>query len=276
MTPLRLEMISSLELKNYATNTIKNYVAHVSRYALYFKTCPSKLGPKEVNIYLHHILNKNYSFSHYRQIISALRYLYREVLHYDWMIPHIPFPRKSRRKIHQILTPEEIGRVLESCEQLRDRAIIATLYGTGLRLFELRALQPTDIDSEHMLVHVRKGKWDKARHTVLPKSLLLLLREYYRESRPKQYLFEGRKGPISESAVQRLCKKAGKQAELNIVLTPRTLRHAFATHLYEAKENLLTIQALLGHAHVATTQFYIHVNAEHLRNTPSPLDRLLQ
>jgi len=276
MTPLRLEMISSLELKNYVPSTIKSYTAHISKYAQHFNTCPSKLGPEEVKLYLHHVLNQNYSSSHYRQIVSALRYLYKEVLHYDWMIPHIPFPRKNRRKVPEVLTTDEIQRVLDSCENLRNKAIIATLYGTGVRLFELQAIQPTDIDSEHMLVHVRKGKWDKERHTLLPQSLLLLLREYYREYRPKQYLFEGRKGPISGSSVQRICKKTGKQAELNIVLTPRILRHAFATHLFEAKENLLTIQALLGHAHLATTQVYTRVSTKCLSNTTSPLDRLLQ
>ena len=86
--------------------------------------------------------------------------------------------------------------------------------------------------------------------------------------------FEGKKGPISASVIQRVCKKAGEQAQLNFRLTPRLLRHAFATHLYEAKENLITIQALLGHAHIATTQIYTHVSTEHLRGTKSPLDRI--
>lgn len=275
MTPLRLKMISTLQLKNYSPLTIKSYVWHVAKYAQHFQCCPSKLGPNEVKNYLHHILGQNYSSSHYRQLVSGLRCLYREVLDYDWMIPHIPYPRKTRRNIPEIPTPSEMKQVLDSINHLRDRAIVATLYGTGVRLFELRALAVSDIDSKQMLVHVRKGKWDKPRYTVLPQALLLLLREYYREYRPKQCLFEGKKGPVSSSVVQRICKKTGKQAALRATLTPRILRHAFATHLYEAKEELITIQALLGHAHLITTQFYTHVSTEHLRNIQSPLDKII-
>jgi site-specific recombinase XerD len=276
MSPLRLKMISTLELKNYSSCTVKSYIWHVANYAKHFNSCPSKLGPKEVESYLHYVLSKNYSSSHYRQVVCALRFLYREVLDYDWMLPHIPFPRKSRRTIPVVPTSAEVKQVIAAASTLRDRAILSTLYGTGVRLFELQALTLQDIDSRQMLVTIRKGKWDKQRHSLLPESLLELLREYYRERRPKHYLFEGRKGPISGSVIQRVCKKAGEQSQLNMPITPRILRHAFATHLYEAKENLITIQALLGHAHLVTTQFYTHVSTESLRSIRSPLDRIAE
>lgn len=275
MTPLRYKMISALELKNYAPSTKKKYINHVIKFAKFFGKCPSELGPKEIEEYLHFTLAKNYSSCHYRQIISALRFFYRHVLFQDWMIPHIPFPRKNVRKIPKVLSIREAYLVLEALENLKSRAIIATLYGTGLRSFELQELKCSDINSKEMLIHVRKGKWDKERFVMLPKSLLILLREYYKEYKPREYLFEGKKGKLSQAVFQRTCREAGKVAKIEFNVTPRMLRHCFATHLLEAGTDILTIKTLLGHSYVATTQIYTHVTNERISGIRSPLDRLL-
>ena len=274
MTPLRAKMLSALELRNYARSTKKSYVAHVANFAKYFGKCPSELGPSEAEQYLHHLIAKNYSNCYYRQTVSALRFLYRTVLEFDWMLSHLPYPRKTRRKEPEVLTVSQVLSLIEHTDNLKYRAIVSTLYGTGVRVFECQNLKPEDIDSKRMLVRVRSGKWDKFRHTLLPRSLVKLLREYWLEYRPKEYLFEGRKDMVSQSVTQRACKRAGRAAGIKKTTTPRMLRHTFATHLLDAGEDLMTIKALLGHEHIATTQIYTHVSTEKLLRTPSPLDRL--
>lgn len=275
MTLLRSEMVSALRLKNYSPNTIKSYVGHVVKFAGYFNKCPSLLGPEEVKEYLLHILNRGLSWDHYRQAVCGLRFLYGEVLKQDWMISHIPFPRKQPRQIPEILTLSEVKQIIGSSANLRHEAIIATLYGTGARLNELRHIEVKDIDSKRNLIYIRNGKGEKSRNVLLPKSLLLILRRYYRKHSPKQYLFEGKRGPVSQAMVQRACKQAAKLAKIPKTVSPRILRHSFATHLLDSGVDLMMIKALLGHSHIATTQIYTHVSTKRLTKIKSPLEVIL-
>lgn len=273
MKPLRAKMISALRLKNYSRCTIKSYVSHVAKIAKYFNRCPSKITPPEAHQYLEHILNRGVSWSQYRQAVSALRFFYREIMRTEEMLPYLPYPRREPRKLPVILTTREIGQLLRGCRSLRHRAILATLYGTGVRRNELRTLELKDIDSQQMVIRVRFGKGQRERNTILPRTLLVLLRNYYREFRPKRYLFEGRVGsPISETAVDRLVRLAGQRAKIKKRVSSRLLRHAFATHLLESGVDLMTIKTMLGHSHISTTQIYTHVSTLQISKTKSPLD----
>jgi site-specific recombinase XerD len=274
MTPLRQEFNSYLRLKNYSPKTIKQYTCCVSLFARHFGKCPSKLGPQEIKNYLLYLIDeKQTSWSHYRQTVCGLRILYTKVLGHEWMAEHIPFPRRGR-PLPQFLTREEVTQVLSAVENPKHCMMLETIYATGVRCGELVRLRVEDIDSKRNIVVVRNGKGQKDRHTLLGKSLLSKLRNYYRQFRPKEWLFEGRNGHASTNVVQKACKRAEEKSGIGHEVTPNIIRHSFATSLLERGEELITISNLMGHSRIKTTEVYAHVTLKMLQSTPSPLDTM--
>ena len=159
---------------------------------------------------------------------------------------------------------------------LRHRAMLAILYGSGLRVSEVARLKVADIDSARNVLWVRFGKGRKDRQALLPPKLRELLRCYWRSRRPADWLFPGaRPGqPISVKTIFMACRKAARTAGIAKSVHPHLLRHAFATHLLEAGVNLRTIQILLGHANLETTARYLQVADVNVRGTTSPLESL--
>lgn len=272
MTPLRQEYISYLRLKNYSPKTIKQYTCCVSQFARYFNCSPAVLGPKEIKTYLLYLIDeKQTSWSHHRQTVSALRALYTKVLGHEWMAEHIPFPRRGR-PLPKFLSPEEVAKVIRVVENPKHRMMLETIYATGVRCGELVRLKIDDIDSKRNIIVVRNGKGQKDRHTLLGKALLTNLRNYYRQYRPKEWLYEGRNGHASTNVPQKACKRAEELSGIGREVTPNILRHSFATALLERREELITISNLMGHSRIKTTEVYAHVTLKMLQNTPSPLD----
>jgi site-specific recombinase XerD len=176
-----------------------------------------------------------------------------------------------------VLTEAEVGQLLAATRTGRDRVILMTLYSAGLRLREALLLQVEDIDSQAMKIFVRAGKGGKERYVMLSQRLLEELRGYFRQTRPKKWLFYGadRDQPIHPRTVQRIFKTAVEQAGLAKTVTVHTLRHSFATHLLEHGTSLRYIQELLGHESYKTTLIYTHVSPASLGRVVSPLDRLV-
>jgi len=167
--------------------------------------------------------------------------------------------------------------VLNATMNLKHRAIIATLYGAGLRRAEVRTLKVGDIDSQRMVIHVRDGKGHVPREVTLSPKLLELLRVYWRWRKPKDWLFPSAcypDRPVNLSAIYVLCENAAERAGLKKPFNPHILRHSYATHLLEAGTDLRVIQLLLGHADLKTTARYLHVSKRTLSAVVSPLDGL--
>ena len=148
------------------------------------------------------------------------------------------------------------------------------IYSSGLRLMEAAHLKVTDVDSKCMLLRIKQGKGRKDRYTILSKATLKVLREYWNQYRPKEWLFAGRfpDKPLTGRSIQRVLIKAKKLAGIKKPATVHTLRHSFATHLLEAGTNLYHIQLLLGHRSINTTTIYLHVSRKELVRIVSPLD----
>ena len=274
MTPLRQEFISELRLRNYSPNTIKQYTCCVSQFARYFGKCPSLLGPKEIKQYLLYLIDEKQScWSTYRQTISGLRALYIKVLGHEWMAEHIPFPRRDR-PLPNFLTSEEVKLVLAAVENPKHRLMLEVIYATGVRCGELVRLRVEDIDSKRQVIVVRNGKGGKERLTLLPDTLLFKLRDYYRQYRPKEWLFEGKNGHNKESVPQKACQNAERDSEVGKRVTPHVLRHSFATAQLDLEVDLITLSNILGHSRIKTTQIYTHVTLKNLQSTPSPIDLL--
>lgn len=276
MTPLRQRMIEDLQIRNYAPGTIENYIFEVAKFARYFGKSPEHLGPEEIRAYQIHLVHeRGLSHSTLKIVVAALRFLYRVTLGRDWAIEAIPYPRVEKR-LPVVLSKEEVARLLGSVKNLKHRAILTTLYACGLRPAEAVNLQVTDIDSQRMVVRVEQGKGKKDRYVMLSPNLLDLLREYWRAYRPRTYLFPGRDPgrALGTGSVQAACRRARQRAGLRKPATPRSLRHGFATHALESGTSIRTVQVLLGHRSIRTTQIYTHVAMDQIRATVSPLDQL--
>ena len=276
MTPLRQRFIDDMRLRNYAPGTIEAYVAGVARFAKHFGRSPEQLGPEQLRAYQLEMLRQQFSWSTFNQTVSGLRLFYRVTLGRPEQVPFIPYGKKPKT-IPVVLSPEETVQFLEAAKPGRDRTLFQTAYACGLRLGELVRLQATDIDSKRMLVIVRQGKGRKDRLVPLSVRLVEVLRAYWRECRPRPWLFPGTGGqrPMCEGNVQRLCQRVARQSGLSKHATMHTLRHCFATHMLEAGVDLLTLQAMMGHTSLQTTMRYLHISGQRLRQVPSLLDRLM-
>ena len=269
-------MLEDLQIRHYSPTTIRLYLHSVAEFARHFQKSPDQLGPEHIRQYqLFLIKDKQASQSTCVQLVCALRFLYTHTLDRKIAIERIPFPRRERR-LPLILSREEIKALLEAPLSLRDRAVLAVLYGSGLRVTEAAQLKPSDIDARRNVLWVRQGKGRKDRQTLLPAKLLELLRRYWRAERPGDWLFpiHDRTRPVGPKAIYLACRGAAQAAGLRRPVHPHLLRHAFATHLLESGTNLRTIQILLGHANLETTARYLQVADVAVRSTPSPLDSL--
>ena len=278
MTKLRCRMEEELKLKGYSSATSKAYIGAVRNFARFHGRSPEGLGAEEIRSYLLHMINvKKLSRSTVVQAMCAIQFLYIHVLHSDCDVSDVLFPKGRRKKtLPVVLTENEVEQLLLTAVDLKEQAILMTLYSGGLRVGELVELRPADIDSEAMKIRVREGKGRKDRYTLLSPTLLETLRRYFLKYRPLQRLFYGNTphDVMPTRTVQRMVATAALRAGLKKRVTPHLLRHCFATHLLEQGTNLRHIQELLGHASLKTTMIYTHVSPQALSQVVSPLDRL--
>lgn len=277
MTPLRQRMIEDMRVRNLSIKTQKTYVERVARFARHFGKSPEQLGPEQIRAYLVYLVEeKKASWSQHNQTVCALRFLYGVTLGKKWIIEHIPHAKKEQ-KLPVVLSLEEVSRFFEAVKSIKYRAILMTAYAAGLRLSEAVHLQVGDIDSKRMVIRVRQGKGGKDRYVMLSQRLLRLLREYWKQTRSRLWLFPGGRQdkPATFTSVQRACRQAAIESGLNKSVTVRSLRHSFATHLLEAGTDVRTIQMLLGHRSLQTTARYTHVSNKAIRETRSPIDLLV-
>jgi len=272
-------MLQALRIRNLSTRTTNTYISLVSRFALFFHRSPDRLGLPEIEQYLFHLRDTlKVSYCLFNQTVCALRFFYLHVLERPDLVVRIPFGRREKH-IPVVLSVSELLAILAALRTLRDRVLITVLYSAGLRLGEVCRLAVADIDSSRMLLHIRQAKGRKDRYVPLSPIALELLRAWWRQTaqqpRPSGLLFPCAKDPrhpIHDSTVQRALQLAVRRAGITKRVSPRTLRHSFATHLMEQGMNLRVIQVLLGHSHVRTTEIYTHVSPAHAR---SPLDTIL-
>jgi len=276
MTALRQRMLEDLRIRNYAPTTVACYIRSVAEFAQHFNKPPDQLGPEEIRAWQLFLLNeKRVKLSTYIQAVCALRFFYQNTLHRRIELDRIPLPRYEK-KLPVILSKAEVKALLEAPKNLKHRAMLATMYGAGLRVSEVASLKMSDLDRERRVIWVRGGKGHKDRQVMLAEPLRDLLAAYWRWKRPTNWLFPGRNPdfPIATKSVFRACQKAAQKAGIRKPIHPHSLRHAFATHLLDEGVNLLVIQTLLGHAHLKTTARYLHLSDSVVRSTRSPLETL--
>ena len=189
MTELRRRMLEEMRLRNYSPQTIEVYIRCVAKIAQHFRLSPDRLGPEHIREYqLFLVQERKASWALFNQTVCALRFFYHRVLHRDWMIEHIPYPRHEQ-KLPVVLSPAEVAVVFEATRNLKHRTILMTIYAAGLRVSEVVNLRLTDIDSQRQIITVRQGKGNKDRQVMLSPKLLEVLRIYWRSYRPRVWLF---------------------------------------------------------------------------------------
>jgi integrase/recombinase XerD len=280
MTRLRRMMLEELQRRNYSGETTRQYLLAVTQFAKHFGKPPDQLGPDELRTYQAYLLReRKLAVGTVVARVAALRFFYLRVLKRHQFREDLPYP-KDRRRLPTVLSLEEVTRLINAAGNLQQRALLMTLYGTGMRRTEVSLLKVRDVDSQRMMIRVERGKGGAGRDIPLSPALLETLREYWRWKKPRLYLFpsiERKRGtdrPISDHTIWYACAEAARHAGLTKRVSPHCLRHSFATHLLEAGTDLRTIQILLGHGDLETTAKYLHLSQRHLRAVANPLESL--
>jgi integrase/recombinase XerD len=275
-------MLEELQRRNLSQITTRIYLRSVEEFAQYFKTPPDRLGLEHVRQCQAHLFtDRKLEAVSVAQQLSALRFFFLKTLKRPWMVEDMPVPKKPIR-LPDILSPEEVERLIQSAGSPLHRICILAPYATGMRREELVRLKIEHVDSARMLIHIRQGKGKKDRDVMLSPRLLVELRDYWRSANPKPetYLFPSKGArpnadlPMTAKSVWDAVHEAAARAGLEKRVHPHTLRHCFATHLLESGVDLRTIQLLLGHADLKTTSRYLHLSERHLKAAVSPLDSL--
>lgn len=269
------QLVYEMQLCGMSPVSQANYQGQVKRFLAFCDKPASDVGENDVRHFLHHLRYErklcigSVNFYH-----TCIRFFFLSVLQKPWNGLRLPRLR-GYHTVPAILSKTEVRRIIHACEDLRQRAILATIYGTGLRISEACRLRVGDIRSATMQVFVQASKRNRERYTILGQSNLELLRQYWRQcGRPQHWLFTGERtdNPVSPRAVRGYLAQAAFQANITTPLTVHTLRHCFATHFLEDGHSIHELQPLLGHATIVSTARYVQFARPDKRDLRSPID----
>jgi len=281
-SPLRQRMIDDMTLRQLTPKTQAGYLRAVIKFALFFGRSPDLASPEDLRAFQLQLVEAGVSSTTINATITGLKFFFDITLERPTALKRMSRVRKPQ-KLPQVLSVEEVERLLAGASNPKHRAALAVAYGAGLRASEVVHLKVTDIDSERMIVRVEQGKGQRDRYAMLSPSLLELLRAWWRHGHAQGkmlqggWLFPGRNPvkPLSTRQLNTACHTAARVAGLDKRISMHTLRHSFATHLLENKVDIRVIQVLLGHRKLETTARYSHVATRMLGEVTSPLEHLM-
>jgi len=272
---LRESVQLEMRLRGFSPCTHESYLHALEELAKFYWRPLETLICAEVQAFLDHLITvRKLAWSTINVYFSAYRFLYEQVLKRPPKEFSIP-PRGRSGKRPGVLSPEEVGRLVNAPPNLKHRALLAMTYGSGLRVSEVVRIQLRHIDRGRMMLFVT-GKGHKDRYTILSSKALDLLGEHWRANGPFEYFFHGRdkSRPMCVGTAQAIYYQALKRSGVRHVGGIHVLRHCFATFLMEAGKDIYLIKRWMGHRALVTTGRYMHVRREHLRKVKSPLDTL--
>lgn len=271
-------MAEDLTLRGLAPGTQHDYLLHARLFMDWAKQPVEGMDEEGIRAYLSYLLSeKKLAVSTVNTYNAALRFLFAVTLNRNLNYRQIP-RLKIVRTLPEVLTKQEVSKIFDKASTLQNKAILMTIYGAGLRLSEVCNLRVRDIDSETMRIFIHQGKGGKDRYSILSQANLEILREYWKAYKPKHpggwlFLNKDKSGNVHYKTVQDAFNSAARRAGISKDVTTHTLRTCFATHLLEAGTDLFRIKQLLGHTHIQSTTFYLHLlNFD--SSLKSPLDSM--
>ena len=266
---LREQMSRDLQLLGRAQRTHDGYLREIRKLACHFNQSPEQLSQQQVADYLLFLINeKKFAPGSLKVAYSAIKFFYTITCQRDWQVlSKLKVPKQ--KSLPTVLTIKQVHQLIAATKQMHNAAILWTLYSLALRIEEGLNLQIGDIDSERMTVHIHRGKGAKDRLLPLPASTLDVLRSYWKLHRHSQLIFpaNGRSPKLASfstttmgaSSIQGCVKRVAKAVGIHKTVSPHTLRHSMATHLFESGASLRWIQKFLGHSNLQTTLVYVHL-----------------
>ena len=260
MTPIRRRMLEDLKRHSLAERTQQSYLNYIARLARHFGVSPDHLTREQLDEFQHALLRQGVGRSTLKGAVAAMRFFYNKTLQRNWQIEPILVP-KPFKQLPEVLTIDEVTRLLAAAHPQKMRMLLTTMYGCGLRVSEAARLTIRDIDSQRMVIRVRQSKGHKDRYVPLGDSLLGQLRDYWKQERPTKFLFPGSRSgtQLTLSTVRQAFHRASEIAGIETPCSTHILRHSYATHCLQAGMDLRTIQQVLGHTSLQTTSIYMHV-----------------
>lgn len=282
ISPMRQRMIEDMTLRKLNPKTQAGYLRAVLRFTRFFGRSPDLASPEDLRAFQLHLVETDVSPTTINATLTGLTFFFGVTLDRPAALKRMSRVRQPQ-KLPQVLSVDEVARLLAGSRNPKHRAALAVAYGAGLRASEVVHLKIADIDSGRMIVRVNQGKGQRDRYAMLSPSLLELLRAWWRHGHaqgkmlPGGWLFPGRNpvNPLSTRQLNTACHTAARVAGLNQRISMHTLRHSFATHLLENKVDIRVIQVLLGHRKLETTARYSHVATRMLCEVTSPLEHLM-
>lgn len=266
-----------LILQRYASNSISIYVMCITKFLVYFKSKNIQtVNHNDIRDYLTHLLKiEKISDSYQKQMLGAIIKFYDLIFNINLDLKSL-YPKRKKNTLPKYISKIQVKKMIESTHNIKHRCIIMLLYSAGLRVSELINLKTIDIDSDSMLINITNSKGRKDRKVMLSEKALSELRIYYRQFKPKNYLFEGQNREYySAKSIQNVVKEAAIRANVNRRVTPHMLRHSFAIHLLENGIDIRYIQELLGHNSIQTTELYTYITDISKSKIKSPLDFII-
>ena len=267
MEGLLKKLEENLKLKNYSRETIRSYLFIIKKY-LKFTEKKGINSESAKEFLLGKLTIQNPSSAGHN--IFALKYFFREILNQNLDLPN----PKRNKTLPDILSINEIKKLIENTRNIKHKLILKMLYGCGLRVSEIINLKLDDVNFDEGLIHIRLAKGKKDRFVKLPYSLEEDLGNYCKLNKDNFLFPSNRGGKLTKKTILKIVQNAARKAGIKKRVYPHLLRHSFATHLLENGTDLRIIQKLLGHSDIKTTQIYTQISQASIKNIKSPLDNI--
>ncbi len=266
-------LAQELIIRGFSRRTIKSYLAHNQKFLDFCHKSAREVGAQDIKNFLLFLKGQNYTNTSLNLVISALKFYYEQVLHRRLFFC-VTRPKREKH-LPQVLSKEQIKSLITAAANVKHQLLLSLLYGSGLRVSEVVALEIKDLDLENKTVFVRGGKGGKDRYTLLSQNSLDLAKKYLATLPVGQkYLFAGfeNRGHLTTRTAQKVFEQTCVKVGIKTDVSCHSLRHSFATHLLESGVSIRYIQKLLGHNSLKTTEIYTTVARDFWQNIKSPLD----
>lgn len=272
-----IEFEQKLVIQRYASNSISIYVTCMRKFLNYFEMKNTRsINNTDIQVFINHLLQiEKISDSYQKQMLGAISKFYELIFDINLNLKSL-YPKRKKNTLPKFISANQIKNMINGTSNIKHKCLIMLLYSSGLRVSEVINLKTTDIESDIMLINISNSKGRKDRKVMLSEKVLIELRIYYKEYKPKDFLFEGQnKSNYSAKSIQNVVKDAAIRANINRRVTPHMLRHSFAIHLLENGTDIRYIQELLGHSSIQTTELYTYITDISKSKIKSPLDFIM-